>query len=86
MIKPLFVTQNSMEHFILCSERDKELGMYHKLARGKLYDADDYEIYKFKNSNAFQSFPVGRGQDGKIWSFKGVRGTIKLMTVPPYFL
>ena len=63
----------------------RKVGMYHKLIKGTLYDGDDNEVFVFKNTSAYQSFPVAEGQDGKIWSFKDARGIIKLMTVPPYF-
>ncbi|NLI72746.1 MAG: DUF4838 domain-containing protein [Bacteroidales bacterium] len=63
----------------------KQLGLYHKLLRGRLYDSKGREVYTFKNTSTFQSFPVKKGEDGKIWSFKNARGIIKLMTAPSYF-
>lgn len=63
----------------------KKIGMFHKLWRGKLLDSDGNEIFTFENTNRFQSFPVKKGQDGKIWSFKSAKGIINLMTTPPYF-
>lgn len=61
------------------------IGFYAKSKNGRLINPKGEEITNLKNVEGYYSFPVGRGEDGKIWSFKGVNGEIKLMTVPAYF-
>lgn len=63
----------------------KVLGLYSRLKNGYLINSSNQELANLKNTEGYYSFSVAPGEDGKIWSFKGVNGEIKLMTVPAYF-
>jgi hypothetical protein len=53
---------------------------------GEVRDSANHPVFWLNGRDPnYYSIDVPDGQDGKLWSFRYVRGGISLLTVPPYF-
>ena len=53
---------------------------------GEIVDADGKSVFSFNGREpSYDSTPVVKGQDGRLWRVRGGRGPVHLLTVPPSF-
>lgn len=53
---------------------------------GEVCDSAGRAVFSLKDrSPNFYGVPVPEGEDGKLWQIRKARGSIRLLTVPPYF-
>lgn len=59
------------------------VGGFSLATTGRVYDSQGRQVYQFDNAGYFQ-IPVAPGQDGNVWSVRGVTSSVRFMTVPPF--
>lgn len=63
----------------------EKIGFFSDIARGRIIMPDGTSAFTFtKDVSGYNSIPVKKGTDGKLWKLENISGRIGLMTVPPY--
>ena len=53
---------------------------------GEVCDSAGHAVFSLNDRPPnFYGVPVPEGEDGKLWQIRKARGSIRLLTVPPYF-
>ncbi len=72
------------DFFFYVPKNTKVIGFYANTTTGSIIDPNGKKTIDLTKVMGYFSVPVPQGMDGKVWSLSKFRGTIRLLTVPPY--